>query len=341
MPNAKVLHPPAVSVIMPAYNRATFISEAIGSILTQTLPDLELIVVDDGSTDDTIEVAKSFSDARLKLIELGTNHGVAAARNVGLEMARGRFLAVMDSDDIALPHRLANQVAYLEANPGIDLCGMTAKMFGGLQGYWRCFESSALCHGKLLWILPFLHSTWLMRRSAIGAQRYDETLPIASDYEFLVNFSRRARICGIAHTGVLYRIHPSGISWLLRPGLIEACSRVWSHLFAEMGLSGFNEEQLALHGMLWGDEYYPQPLTLDFLCQVEQWLCHIEATNERTARLDLLGVRQILRRNWWHLCKVAATQGVDVWRLFINSPLARRGLLTPAFAAKMAYHCLR
>ena len=341
MSPAALLQPPAVSVVMPAYNRAAFIAEAIESILSQTFDDLELIVVDDGSTDETIAVIKGFSDTRLKLIELGANHGLAAARNIGMAVSRGRFLAVMDSDDIALPHRLAVQVAYLEAHTGIDLCGMTARMFGDRQEYWRCFESSALCHGKLLWVIPFLHSTWLMRRTAIGTLRYDETLPVASDYEFLVSLSRCARINGINRIGVLYRIHPGGISNLRRHALINAWSRAWRDLFLEMGLNQFSEAQLALHGMLWGDTYLPKPLTVDFLHQAEQWLCQIEVANARTARLDPLGVKQVLRRHWWHLCKVAAAQGVGIWRPFIASPLARRGLLTPAFAAKMAYHCLR
>ena len=338
---AALLCPPVVSVVMPAYNRATFIAEAIDSILTQSFDDLELIVVDDGSTDETIEVVKGFSDPRLKLIELGANHGLAVARNTGMDAARGHFLAVMDSDDIALSHRLAVQVAYLEAHPDIDLCGMTARMFGDRQEYWRCFENSALCHGKLLWVIPFLHSTWLMRRSIIGAQRYDETLPVASDYEFLVSLSRRARINGINRIGIMYRIHPEGISNLRRHNLINAWSRAWRVLFLELGLTQLSEEQLALHGRLWGDEYLPRPLTVDFLHQAEQWLRCLEAANARTARLDPLGVKQVLQRSWWHLCKVAAAQGVDVWRLFITSPLARRGLLTPAFAAKMTYHCLR
>jgi glycosyltransferase involved in cell wall biosynthesis len=326
---------------MPAYNRATFIAEAIESILSQTFDDLELIVVDDGSRDETVEVIKGFDDSRLKLIELGTNHGLAAARNAGMDAARGRYLAVMDSDDIALPHRLATQVAYLEAHPDIDLCGMTARMFGDRQEYWRCFENSALCHGKLLWVIPFLHSTWMMRRLVIGAQRYDETLPVASDYEFLVSLSRRVRINGINRIGVMYRIHSGGISNLRRHDLIDAWSRAWRVLFMEMGLTQFSMEQLALHGMLWGKEYLPQPLTMNFLCQAEQWLRCIELANERTARLDPFGVRQILRRNWWHLCKVAAAKNADVWRRYIASPFARRGLMTPAFAAKMAYHCLR
>ncbi len=111
---------PAVSVIIPAFNRADVLGRAIDSVLAQTYPDFELIVVDDGSTDRTAEVVQTFADPRIRYIPQA-NAGVAAARNTGLAEARGRFVAFLDSDDRFLPHKLAVQVAVLEASPEVGL----------------------------------------------------------------------------------------------------------------------------------------------------------------------------------------------------------------------------
>ena len=112
---------PKITVAMPAHNAAPYINEAVDSILGQTCRDFELLVVDDGSTDDTARRVEACTDARVRLIRLGTNQGRAAARNVALEQARGAYLAWMDADDIAVPRRLEKQAAFLEAHPDVDI----------------------------------------------------------------------------------------------------------------------------------------------------------------------------------------------------------------------------
>ena len=123
MPDA----PPAVSIVIPAYNRAATIRAAIESVLRQTWTDFELIVVDDGSTDDTLAEAAKVADPRLRLVESPANGGAAAARNRGLAEARADWVAFQDSDDEWLPRKLEKQMARLTA-PGADFvaayCGM-------------------------------------------------------------------------------------------------------------------------------------------------------------------------------------------------------------------------
>jgi len=100
-----------ISVIMPVYNRAEFIGEAIQSILSQTYKNFELIIIDDASTDNTLKVISEFTDDdRILLLKNKKNEGVAATRNRGIEIAKGEFIAFMDSDDISLPQRFEKQV---------------------------------------------------------------------------------------------------------------------------------------------------------------------------------------------------------------------------------------
>jgi glycosyltransferase involved in cell wall biosynthesis len=107
---------PAVSVVIPTYNQPTLLTEAVRSVLAQTFQDFEVVVVDDGCTDDTADRIGALGDARVRLVRQ-PNGGVGAARNRGIDEARGRYLAFLDHDDWWLPQKLATQVAFLDAHP--------------------------------------------------------------------------------------------------------------------------------------------------------------------------------------------------------------------------------
>jgi glycosyltransferase involved in cell wall biosynthesis len=109
---------PAVSVVLPTYNRAPLLGRSIRSVLEQSYTDFELVVVDDGSTDETEGVVKAFDDPRVRYVALGRNAGAAAARNAGIRLARGRFLAFQDSDDEWAASKLAKQMSVFGRGPG-------------------------------------------------------------------------------------------------------------------------------------------------------------------------------------------------------------------------------
>lgn len=112
-----------ISVVMAAYNGENYVGEAIESILAQTEKSLELIVVNDGSTDGTKSVLEKFSDPRVRIVNLPVNCGIATARNVGMACVEGDYLAVMDADDVALPARLETQLQFMEKNPAVHILG--------------------------------------------------------------------------------------------------------------------------------------------------------------------------------------------------------------------------
>jgi len=111
---------PVVTVILPTYNRAGFLRESIQSVLSQTFTDFELIVVDDGSTDDTKEVVQKFPEVRYTPCPV--NRGVSKARNLGIGLARGRYICFLDSDDVWVENKLAVQIAWMEAQPACQVC---------------------------------------------------------------------------------------------------------------------------------------------------------------------------------------------------------------------------
>lgn len=196
-----------VSVLMPAYNAEAYIAEAVASILEQTWTHLELIVVDDGSDDGTRSVLDGFDDPRLRVI-CRTHRGVAAARNVGLAAARGRYIAWQDADDIALPSRIATQLRALGDDIGFthgDLALITEN--GDPRGYWQADD---LAPELVLQCLlrrgtPFNTNAMLIRSDVVAGIWFDESIVHGSDTEFVSRFAPNTRGRHIPEPLILYR----------------------------------------------------------------------------------------------------------------------------------------
>ena len=122
-----------VSVILPVFNGEKFLTESINSILNQSFKKFELIVINDGSTDNSYEYIKKFKDTRLSVINNDKNIGLSNSLNKGILVAKGKYIARMDQDDISLPDRLKKQVAFMDDNPGIGVCGTWLQTFGGIK----------------------------------------------------------------------------------------------------------------------------------------------------------------------------------------------------------------
>ena len=152
---------------MPAFNAAPFIAEAIQSVLSQEFDGYELLVVDDGSTDDTVKIIKSFNHPALRLIRL--NHlGIANALNTGLQHATGDYIARFDADDICLPMRLSTQANFLDKNPSYIICGGNAEYIDVNGEHLFHFQCKAFEHDDIIRLLnhhcPFIHSSVMYRK---------------------------------------------------------------------------------------------------------------------------------------------------------------------------------
>ncbi|MBO7501149.1 MAG: glycosyltransferase family 2 protein [Fibrobacterales bacterium] len=181
---------PTVSVIMAAWNSAETIAETIESVRAQTLADWELLVIDDGSTDDTVKIVRGMTetDRRIRLIG-GAHRGAAAARNAGLQNAEGRYIAILDSDDFAMPERLAKQVAFLDAHPDVVVLGSYCKVGDEI---WKPATTNGGIRFALTAWNPFVHSAVMFRKQAPGIE-YNETMSASHDYDFL------SRLCSIGN----------------------------------------------------------------------------------------------------------------------------------------------
>jgi len=177
---------PRVSVLLPTLNVSEHIGEAIDSLLIQTFGDFELIVIDDGSDDGTVDIVRSFDDSRIRLVERTAADGLAGALNAGLNAARGEFVARQDGDDVSAPDRLARQVGYLDTNPEAVLVGTAARMItesGNERGVRHVLERSD--RDDLLEKNRFVHGSVMFRAEPVreDAGGYDELFTTSEDYD--------------------------------------------------------------------------------------------------------------------------------------------------------------
>lgn len=206
---------PAVSVLMGVWNGAPRVREAVESVLGQTMGDLELIVIDDGSVDATPAVLQSFADPRLR-IERRARGGLTSALNRALRLARGSLVARLDADDVALPERLERQRAFLEAHPEVGLLGTGAREIdpGGREiATIRPPTDDAAIRCALIRRNPFVHSSVMMRRAAVeSAGGYDPAFPVAQDYDLWMRMSRVTHMANLAEPLVVRRILPGRVT---------------------------------------------------------------------------------------------------------------------------------
>ena len=226
---AEGVRAPAVSVLMAVFDGAAWIGAAVESVLGQTLGDLEVIVIDDGSTDATADVLASFRDPRVR-IEQRARAGLTRSLNRALELARAPLLARLDADDVALPERLALQRRFLETHPEVGLLGTGAREVdpsGREVGIVRPPVDDEAIRRQLIRANPFVHSSVLMRRTVLDrVGRYDPSFPVAQDYELWMRLARVTRLANLPEPLVIRRLTPGRVTSVRDADRLQAEARV-------------------------------------------------------------------------------------------------------------------
>ncbi len=222
---------PAISVIMAAHNAGRTVRASIDSILSQTFTDFEMIVTDDGSSDDTVAVLEAVRDPRLRIFRNTVNQGVVGSRNRCFEHARGRMIAMLDSDDLSAPTRLARQLAYLDANPETVLVGTAARMLdaGVLRGMRYPVVTTP---GLIRWLLhvanPLVCSSVMFRAETVRRQGefMRASYTYAEDYEFYLRMAALGDIARLDSSLTIYRLHDGNMSKRNEQAMIDNAVRV-------------------------------------------------------------------------------------------------------------------
>lgn len=298
---------------MPAYNAGQYLAEAIESILNQTCDDFELLLLDDGSTDNTKEIALSYHDKRLRYLPNGRNLKLVATLNRGLDLARGRFIARMDADDISLPQRFEKQVRFLEENKDVVCVGTAMRTLGLEKDYDIFYDSRPeVVKVLLLFSCKIAHPTVMIRQETLQKfpLRYNTQYIHVEDFDFFNRMSVLGKVCSIEDVLLLKRMHHEQITKTQRPIQIEIEKLLRKKILGEQFPEVFTEQK---HFDFLEDYFIElkQPDTEDklfeVLCFFSSWIHH---PNANVASPYVLN--PMLAKRCWDMCT--------------NAPFSTKGL---------------
>lgn len=208
---------PTVSVVMSVFNGEEFLSETIDSVLNQSFRDFEFVIVDDGSTDATADILSKYAlrDGRIRVLRNGKK-GRAASLNLGITLANGKYVANTDADDLAMPERLEEQVAFMERNPEVGALGGAFELITDsgevIDIIRRPFEDSEI-RSVILRYNPICHSSVLLRKDIVLALGgYRSIFVPSEDYDLWLRMSEQSRLANLNNVLVQYRIHANQLT---------------------------------------------------------------------------------------------------------------------------------
>jgi len=236
---------PIISVILPAYNCERYIRSAVQSVLDQTFRDFELIILDDGSTDQTAAVIATLADDRIRFVANEYNLGLVQTLNKGVALAHGRYIARMDGDDISVPERFARQLELLDTNPGIGLVTTTADLIDEedqSMGTWKD-DVRNVSETSIRSFLPkdncIVHPAVMARTEILRSMPFSQTQAQAEDYDLWLRMSARGvRIAKIATPLLRHRILKRSFTRTRQQNVFWKNARTKLRFVKEQGLKG-------------------------------------------------------------------------------------------------------
>ena len=288
---------PLISVIMPVYNGEKYISAAIQSILAQTFSDFELIILNDGSTDRTIEIVSSFHDSRVKVIDNSSNKGIIHSRNHAIHSSKGMYLANLDSDDIALPERFAKQLIFFEKNKEYSVVGSDVQLIdehAKIIGEIKYSSFNRYIKENLFFYNCFAQSSTMIQKKHLDQlnEIYRNQHPLAEDYDLWVRMVEHNPMTNIQETLTQYRTSSSGISRIKNDDIQLSVKKIHEHLFEKLGIAP-NDALVEIHEKL---------LKMELNCSgsvmwgTYEWIQRIITSNIITQRYNKIFFHDSLKR---------------------------------------------
>jgi GT2 family glycosyltransferase len=300
------MNEPLVSVVMVACNVDRFLAESVESILAQTFSNFEFVIVDYGSADSSKNIISCYAekDPRVRMHQI-PQCGLGDARNAACSLARGRYIALMDADDVALPQRLQLEVAFMEKHPSVGLLGGGVQWINaeGRALYISCYPTDDIELRKaMVTCSPFWQPTVLLRREVfVRTGGYRDAFAPAEDYDLWLRVTEHCRCANLEDVVLKYRIHPHQVS--LRRRKQQTLGILAARRSAAMRQDGerdvFNSVDLLTPKVLTElgvtESMQEQALMFDSRC----WIRHMTMAGEMSAALD--NAVELLRVNWTHV----------------------------------------
>ncbi|HET7313164.1 glycosyltransferase family 2 protein [Salinisphaera sp.] len=328
---------PEISIVIPVYNRVRFIGDAIESILAQTVTDLELILVDDGSTDGSQARIAAYDDPRIRLLENPRNLGIAASRNRGIAQAHAPYTAFLDSDDRALPTRLEKQIAFLTRHPDHAAVGSWIRWIdttGASRGVTKRKAADAdQIAAERLFRSGLENATATARTEILRAYPHREDFRLGSDYELWARINNDYRLAALREVLVERRRHDDQASDERSPETMQWRLDVFAAQLDRLGID-YDRRDLERHYALrrmHKEGFAPGP---DFLDWAEHWLDRLHHANAARQLYPEPAFSRVLGLFWAKSCWFALGElgPRALWRC-LASPL--RSTIAPGLRAEL------
>jgi glycosyltransferase involved in cell wall biosynthesis len=264
---------PCITVLMSVYNTEKYVGDCIRSILGQTFPDFEFIIIDDASTDGSLEIIKSFKDKRIRLL----NNRVRSypTRNKGLRVARGKYICIMDADDISLPQRFERQILFMDNHPEIGLAGSGFRVLGKDEDLFResDFEKIKV---QTMRNNCVVHPSMIIRHDMLKQHnlRYIRKYNYSSDYDLIARMTRFFPVTNIPEVLMLHRVHDGMVSRQFRAKQVELANGIFMKQMRYLGINPNAEETMLHVSLLRG-----YPIEYCMKRKLHEWLERIKKAN--------------------------------------------------------------
>jgi glycosyltransferase involved in cell wall biosynthesis len=308
-----------ISVLMPVYNGSAFVQEAIESILRQSYSQFELLIINDGSTDNSEEIIKRFNDRRIVYVKNERNLGLIASLNKGLELAKGDFIARMDADDIAMSERFRQQIEVFEKNEGLVVVSSDYIFLkNGKEKYVKNFAGSDELKSVLLFSPCFAHPTVMMRNIFRKENlKYDPEFIHAEDYKLWTELADYGKFRNVSSPLLKYRSHPAQVSTSHKNDQQKSSGEVRKDYLVKLGFR-FSDAEIKTHNLIASNIFIRSAAEL---MSIEKWLMNLTTQNKELKKFDQQAFAIVMNKFWYDSCGYT-NLGFTAYRAYLNSPLS-------------------
>jgi len=307
---------------MPAYNTENYISQAIKSVLNQTHEDFELIIINDGSTDNTKQIINSFDDDRIVYIENEKNSGIVFSRNKGLKLATGKYIGMLAAEDIAYPEKFKEQIDFLQNNKDFGMVGSWAKFIDEngekLPGSWKLTASPEMIPAIMLFKNYFLQSAVLYRKECISKFSFKEGFDILEDYLIWLEIIKEYKAWNLPKYLVKYRIHSGGVTKKHTDEKLLKEKKVFQILFEQLKID-VTEQEMEMHLLIRDN----RPITkIRTLKSIESWMLKILERNNELKIYNHQMLKKVMFNRWTKVCSKASGLHIKMLYYFFASQIS-------------------
>lgn len=317
--------PPLVTVIMAVRHNEQYVGAAIQSVLNQSYTNLELIVISSfDSNKASVDIIDSFKDSRLKHFQASQSRTLLPmVINQGLSLAKGKYIARMDSDDMSLPKRLETEVAFMESRPDIAIAGAYAKTFGKKAGiFMKNPTKPEEIKANMLFRMSFVNPTVIMRSDALrqaGLLQYDERLKYCEDLDFFVRAAKKIKLANIPRILLHYRTHDTQATLQEKDFQADIRDSIFQRQLDEFGIPQGDKRRAVYRAIR---TFFADKATAAFLSEAEKWFKDIAAINRNRRVYDQEALERVFGNEWLSMCRLAIKKmGIPAWHIFWRSEI--------------------